>query len=226
MIKFMPVRQSPLDLGTARGRALVAELARSAEEARLERGLSYAGLGRALRLAPGQVAQICRGQSPNVSITRMAQLLAVLGLELSSRAYPAGPPVRDAAQLALLGRLRVRLPANLKWRTEVPVSELSRAGAVDHRAWDAAVDGAGWTVRIEAETHIRDVQAVQRRIALKQRDGEIQVVVLLLSDSRHHRDLLAAAGAGLRDQFPISARRTLSALADSRSPAGNALVLL
>jgi transcriptional regulator with XRE-family HTH domain len=222
----VPVRETPADRGAARGRTLVADLGRAAEEARLERGLSYALLGRALRLAPGQIARICRGQSPNVSIVRLAQLAAVLGLELSGRTYPAGPAVRDAAQLALLDRLRARLSPGLRWRTEIPVVELPSMGTVDQRAWDAGVDGVDWTLRIEAESHIRDVQAVQRRIALKQRDGAIEIVILLLSDTRHHRTLLATVGAGLRDQFPGSARMALRAFADGRCPDGSSLILL
>ena len=226
MISIMSVRQSPLDRGTARGRALVAELARAAEEARLERGLSYADLGRAVHLDRAQIARLCRGSSPNVSLVRLAQLMSVLGMELSSRAYPAGPGVRDRAQLALLDRFRRRLPPDLRWRTEVPVLELPSATGFDRRAWDAAIDGDGWTLRVEAETHVHDVQALERRIALKQRDGAMDVVVLLLSDTRHHRRLLAIDSLGLRGAFPGSARQALHALTRGRHPGESAIVLL
>ena len=81
-------------------------------------------------------------------------------------------------------------------------------------------------MRVDAETHVGDLQAVQRRVALKQRDGRVDCVILLLADTHHHRDLLAMAGAGLRAQFPVPHRLALRALREGRSPGGNALVLL
>jgi hypothetical protein len=199
---------------------------REAEAARLSRGTSYTAIGRALHLGSGQVARICRGQSPNVSIVRAAQIFEAVGLELSARAFPVGAPVRDAAQLALLARLRRRVHPDLRWRDEAPVVELPAAGTIDHQAWDAAIDGPGVCVRIEAETHVGDVQALERRVALKQRDGFVDCVVLLLAETRHHRILLDVAGDGLRAAFPVSQRAALAALRQGRSPAGNALVLL
>jgi transcriptional regulator with XRE-family HTH domain len=216
----------PLRAGTERGRAIVHDLAREAETARLEHGTTYAELGRALGLGGSQVARVCRGRSPDLSIVRAAQLMAVLGLELSARAFPAGPAVRDRAQVALLERLRARISPALSWRTEVPVIELPESGRRDLRAWDAGIDGPGWSVRLDAETHIGDLQAVQRRVALKQRDGRVGCVILLLAETRHHAVLLRLAGDGLAAEFPVPARQALRALAAGRSPGGNALIRL
>src|SRR3954469_7498326 len=137
-------RQRLARRGTERGRGIVHELTRQAEIARVEHGTSYAELGRALRLGGGQVARICRGQSPDLTIVRTAQLLAVIGLDLSARAFPSGPSVRDAGQVGLRKRLRARLPASLGWRTEVPGLDLPDAGSIDRRAWDAMIEGPGW----------------------------------------------------------------------------------
>jgi hypothetical protein len=114
----------------------------------------------------------------------------------------------------------------LGWRTEVPVIELPMGDLVDRRSWDAAVDGLDRAVRIEAETHVHDVQALERRIRLKQRDGRIDVVVLVLSDTRHHRRVIAAADAGLAELFPITTRAALRAFSEARSPRANAIVLV
>jgi hypothetical protein len=73
---------------------------------------------------------------------------------------------------------------------------------------------------------VGDTQALERRVALKQRDGAADCVVLLLADTRHHRILLEVAGAGLRAAFPMQQRAALAALRDGRSPASNALILL
>ena len=198
---------------------------RDAEAARLAHGTSYSEIGRALRLGPGTVARIMRAQSPDVSIVRTAQVLETVGLELSARAFPAGPPVRDAGQIRLLARLRLRVNAQLRWTEEAPVIELARPGSIDHRAWDAGIDGPGIRVRVDAETRLGDLQAVERRVALKQRDGHVSDVILLLAETRHHRLLLAEAGEGLRAGFPVSQRAALAALRDGRSLGENALIM-
>lgn len=222
----MPPRTRALDRGTATGRQLVRELCREVDTGRLTAGLSYAEIGRAVGLSGGQVGQILQGRSPDVSIVRMSQLLAVVGARLSARAFPDGSPVRDRAHLDLLRRFRSRLHPSLSWRVEVPVVELATSGAADLRAWDAAVDGLGLALRVEAETHVHDIQALERRVRLKQRDGRIDVVILLLSDTRHHRGLIGGADPGLADLFPLSTRAALAALGRGRSPAANALVLI
>src|SRR3954464_9332453 len=199
-------RQRLARRGTERGRGIVHELTRQAEIARVEHGTSYAELGRALRLGGGQVARICRGQSPDLTIVRAARLLAVVRLDLSARAFPSGPSVRDAGQVRLLNRLRARLHASLGWRTEVPVLDLPDAGSIDRRAWDAMIEGPGWLVPVDAETRIGDLQAVQRRVALKQRDSGAESLILLLAETRHHRAVLGLAGDGFRGQFPVAPR--------------------
>jgi hypothetical protein len=185
--------------------------------------LSFEAVGRAIGISGEQVARICRGQSRNVSIMRVAELLEVVGLELGARAYPGSTPVRDRAQRSLLGRLRARVAPSLSWRLEVPVVDV--AGSLDRRAWDACITGADWLIGVDAETHVADWQAVQRRITMKQRDGQVDSVLLLLLESRWHRQVLAGA-EDLRGLFPVSARSALRALADGRRPGGSSIVLL
>ena len=133
--------------------------------ARLEHGLSQAAVAGALRMSRSQVSRIENAQVPEVPLSRMARLLAVVGLELSARAYPAGSPIRDQGHRALLDRLRARASPAVVWRFEVP---LGRSG--DQRAWDAVLLIAGRPLAVEAETRPRDVQALQRRVSMKLRD--------------------------------------------------------
>src|SRR4029079_14199942 len=147
-------RRREVDLGLVRGRRLVIELSRELDEARRAAGLSYAELGRAVGVSGDQVGRTCRGEARNVSVVRLAALLGDVGLDLSARAFPGGSPVRDAAHLALLRRLKARLGPTLRWRLEVPVVDGERARvsgvATDRRAWDAVIEGAGWRVGVEA----------------------------------------------------------------------------
>jgi hypothetical protein len=226
----VPIRQRAVDRGRARGFYLVVELCREAEEARLGRNLTYVAIGRALRISGWQAARILRGQSPKVSLVRLAEVLAVVGLDLSARAFPGGVPLRDAAHLALLERLRARPPASVGWRLEVPIvggAPASDLGlAIETRAWDALISGPNWAVAVEAETRVRDVQALERRIALKSRDGRVSTVLLLMSDTRHHRRILDEPNPSLRLAFPGTARSALRALAVGQPIAANSIVLL
>jgi transcriptional regulator with XRE-family HTH domain len=222
----VPTRQSALARGTERGSAIVRALVREADAARVARGTSYAEIGRALRMSATQVANILRGRSPDLTIARASELLAVVGLKLTASVFPEGESVRDASQLALLARLRARIDGELTWSEEVPVIELPVPGVLDHRAWDAGIDGPECRCRVDAETHVGDLQAVERRVALKQRDGREPCVLLLLADTKHHRALLEVAGAGIRTRFPTSQRAAMAALKAGRSPSGSALLLL
>lgn len=219
-IPVVPTRA--VDRGRALGRRLLQDLCRELDRAKIDRGLSYAAIGRALGLSGQQVGRICRGLVPDVSLIRLAEIATVVGLDLSARAYPGGSPLRDRAHVALLERLHVRLSSSLRWRLEVPV--VATPSMRDQRAWDATISGPDWVTGVEAETHITDLQALERRLALKQRDSGIAVVLLLLSDSTHHQRVLASAPrlAG----FETTARAALRALGRGERPPGSAIVCL
>ncbi|HYK96342.1 MAG TPA: hypothetical protein VE011_10830 [Candidatus Dormibacteraeota bacterium] len=86
--------------------------------------------------------------------------------------------------------------------------------------------GASWTIGIEAETHVQDLQALERRVALKLRDGEVTAVVLVLSDTRHHRELLGGLGSSLLTAFPTGSRAALRMLHGGIAPGTNSIVLV
>jgi hypothetical protein len=145
---------------------------------------------------------------------------AAVGLDVRLRVWPAGDPIRDAGQQRLLERLGRRLAGDLRWRTEVP---LPIEG--DLRAWDAVIGGDGWQLAVEAETVVGDVQALERRLALKRRDGGIKRVLLLIADTRRNRREIAAAPSAFAD-LDRDVRAVLRAIAIGRDPGVDALVLL
>jgi transcriptional regulator with XRE-family HTH domain len=215
------VKERPADVGSRRARQTLAEMAGELHSARLEHGLSQAAAATAARISRSQVGRIERAEVPRVPLAQLARLLAVVGLELSARAYPAGPPIRDAAHRALIERFRARVAPAVAWRFEVP---LGRSG--DQRAWDAVLLVGAAEMAVEAETRPRDVQALQRRVALKRRDDpSVSGVVLLLADTRHNRQLLREHGEALRADFPLEAHEVLRALSDGRDPGGSGIVL-
>lgn len=217
----MGSRERPVDLGASRGRTLTAAVLAELRDARLDRGLAGATVARAAGRSPAQYSRLERGLTASVSILEASILLAAVGLELSVRAYPRGQRLRDASHVALLDRLRVRLHGSLRFVTEVPFPSPD-----DRRAWDAVITDRHWRVGVEAETKPRDRQALERRLALKLRDGDVGCVVLLLLDSRHNRDFVRSSSEVLAERFPIPARRVLEFLRAGVNPGGNSIVLL
>ena len=162
-----------------------------------------------------------RGMATRVAVVDLARALAVVGLDLHLRAYLGGAPLRDAPHAELLERLRSRLGSGARWNTEVPLP-----GSGDRRAWDALIIVSGVRVGVEAETRVRDTQALQRRLSLKRRDGGVDHVVLLLADSRHNRVFVRDAPPGFLVDFPVSGRAALRKLERGEDPGGSAIVLL
>jgi hypothetical protein len=79
---------------------------------------------------------------------------------------------------------------------------------------------------VEAETRPRDAQALTRRISLKARDDHIDLVLLVLADTRNDRAFVRAAGDVLTSRFAAEGARTLGRLSLGLRPEGDALVLL
>jgi hypothetical protein len=69
------------------------------------------------------------------------------------------------------------------------------------------------------------MQAVERRLALKQRDGQVDHVVLVVADTRRNRRALASAPAAFPG-FGRDARRVLRDLTGGMDPGMSAIVLL
>jgi hypothetical protein len=213
----------------------VADVSRELEQATQTLGLSYASIGRDVGLSAAQVGRIAHGGSPDLSIRLATVLLAAVGLELSVRAYPSGRPLRDTPQLELLSAFREHLHPRLSWATEVPVV-VAQGRAFDLRAWDATISGAtlagrpiageSWRYGVEAETRIRDGQAVERRIALKVRDGDVDGVIVAVKRTRSNRTALLSLGAAWEWLSQVPGPIALERLAAGMDPGGNAVIVL
>ena len=192
--------------------------------ARVGAGLSLREAAAASCSSRSQIWRFERGEIDRVSISDLGAWFSVVGLDLVAKAFPAGDPIRDRAQLALLERLRSRLHPTLRLRTEVP---LPIEG--DLRAWDAEITGAKpdpWRARVEAETNIADGQALKRRLTIKLRDDPGGHLILLVSDTRANRAALRSMGVGLRELLPLETRAILTALAVGRDPGMSGVVIL
>lgn len=96
----------------------------------------------------------------------------------------------------------------------------------DPRSWDALITGRRVHLAVECETGPRDGQELQRRLALKRRDGAVDHIVLALSDTAANRAFLRDYGELLRVDFPLSHRTLARALREGRDPGGSGILVL
>lgn len=216
----MATRDSAAARGIRRSRLLRNRTADASGIARRGAGLSIREVARLVGASPDTIVRLERGDPNAMTIDLVARVAEVLGLELAASLHPNGDPVRDRGHLALLARLRQRIPSSLNWRVEVPIPI-----AGDLRSGDAMVTVTERDILIEAETRLDDLQAVERKGAAKARDLGALRTVLLVADTRHNRQVMRDHPE-LAQRFPIDTRACLARLAKGQDPGGDALVIL
>jgi hypothetical protein len=202
-------------------RRVEAELGREVRNARVSAATSQEIAGRRVGMSHAQFGRIERGELKELTIDQAGRACAAVGLRLLVRVVPGGDPALDAGQLAVLERFRRQLPKTLPMGTEVP---LPIPG--DLRAWDGFIRIGDISIGVEAEARIRDAQAVDRRCALKKRDGGVDMVILLVADTASNRRMLGLHREGLRSSFPLDTRQIMAALRMGRAPSAGGIVVL
>jgi transcriptional regulator with XRE-family HTH domain len=177
-------------------------------------------VARAIGVSKATYGRIERSQVREIGLIRATLISSVLGVDLSVKTYPGGPPLRDQAHAALLVRFERRVPSVWRASHESPIPIRG-----DQRAWDLRLDGPV-SIGVEGETRPTDLQAVERAIHLKQRDSAVTRTILLISDTERNRALLRVVLPVLRGSFPLSTREMLQALREGRDPGANGLVVL
>lgn len=207
--------------GTRRGRQHLASLGAEMRNARRAAGLTQAAVAEAAGISRAELSRIERQKADWLDVVTAAELCAVLGLDLWLRVYPGGDPLRDAAHAGLIARFLDRIRRPLAVRVEVPLP-----GRGDPRAWDATVSFRDRIVAVEAETRLTDLQAMERRLALKRRDGGIDQLIIVVADTRANRDVLRSARPGLRLDYPLDTEAIETSLAAGRLPSAGGIALL
>lgn len=216
----MGSREDRRTVGRRRSERLARELTAEWRELRLGAGVSQSAVSRTVGISRSAYARLERGETAEIGLVRAAMITAALGGELSVKVYPAGPPVRDAAHLALLAGFEARLGGRWRVTHEAPVGPSG-----DARAWDRRLDGAV-SIGVEAEVALHDIQALERRMQLKKHDSGVTRMLLVVRGTRRNRESLRELLPSLRGTFPLGSREILRALADGRDPGADGLVVL
>jgi transcriptional regulator with XRE-family HTH domain len=208
------------DLALADARRMAATIASDVRAARIAAGISQATAARAAGMSQAQWGRLERGDLERPDLVQLCRAGRALGWKGSWRYFPVADPVRDAPQLHLLRRFEAVLGVPLQMRREVLLP-----GDGDLRAWDGMVHGDGRPFVVEGESHAGDLQALERRLRLKLRDDpRVDVLVLALTRSAHHRAFLRAHREALRDLLPLDGAAILAALRDGRRPSASGIV--
>ncbi|MHB8960581.1 MAG: helix-turn-helix domain-containing protein [Candidatus Limnocylindrales bacterium] len=218
----MSTKSTRASQGAILARRAAIAIGRELRDARISSGLAQRAVGSAAGLSQSQVSRLELGSIGRPRIDHLERVAVALGLVLSLRLYPAGNPVRDAGQLALLGRLAARIIGALRLRREVPLPGLG-----EQRAWDARLEGRGPPCAVEAEVHLHDMQELARRVALKLRDDPtVDRVILLVARSAHNRAVLRENRETLREQFPLEGSAILACLRRGEPPPASGILVL
>src|SRR5688500_2569740 len=102
----MATRERAVDRGKSAGLKAIRTIGSEIRIARRGRGLSLAAVGREVRISAAEVSRVERAEIQGVSLVLLSKLCAVVGLDLSAKAYPGGSPLRDARHGRLLEKLR------------------------------------------------------------------------------------------------------------------------
>ena len=218
----MTTKSSRAARGSQVARTITTAIGRELRDARIGAGLSQASVASTAGIAASQLGRIERGEQRHPTVDQLSRIAVVLGLVLSVKLYPSGAAVRDAGQLALIGRLAAHLAGGLRLRREVPLPIQG-----DQRAWDGKIEGNGRASSVEAEVHLHDTQELARRIALNLRDDPtVDLVLLLVARSAHNRRVLREHREALRGQFPLDGAAVLAALRRGELPSASGILML
>jgi DNA-binding XRE family transcriptional regulator len=223
MIGEMAANDRLLYRARQRARRIRADLATDFRHVRVESAISQQELGRRLGVSADKIWKFEHERLPSLSIKDACEIGALLGLDVTVRAYPNGVRLRDAGQAPRLQKLLANVGPPLSYRTDVPLPR--REDGPELRAWDAVVFGSDERTAIELESRLTDVQATTRRHNLKRRDDPGDNFLLVVADTKHNRRVLAEFADLLADLPRLRTANVLAALRAGRHP-GTGHILL
>ena len=203
-------------------------LARSVAElrnARLAAALSLDQLAREVGWSATTVGRLDAGEREDVGVVELSEIASVLGYEVSVGLHPIGDPLRDKGQLACGRRFDAML--HNRWRV---TDETLLPGAGEQRAWDKLlrlVDATPrYLVGVDIESRVWDVQAIVRRTRLRERDGNVDHILIVLADTAHNRRVADELRIGLGADYQAGARSLLAGLRRGERLVGPGVVLV
>ncbi len=217
----MANRSSPMQEARRQTPMKLMLIGRELRIGRIKNGMTQRQVGAAVGHCASWVSRVERGTIPGAAVSDLMSMAASVGLNLSLKTFPSGRRPLDAAQIALLERFNRRIVSGWHRQLEKVMPIEGDLRAIDELIWTDSCSCA-----VEAITRLADLQGQVRPARLKQRDVKATRLILLVADTHANRRMLQEVGPALANDFPVSPRRALRALADGRDPGGDCLILL
>ena len=102
-------------------------------------------------------------------------------------------------------------------------------GAGEQRAWDKLLrltDATRYLVGADIESRVWDVQAIVRRTRGRERDGQVDHILIVLADTAHNRRVADELRDGLGPDYASSSRRITAALRRGERLPGSGVILI
>jgi transcriptional regulator with XRE-family HTH domain len=220
----MATRETSTDRGRRRGKMLLTRTIEELRTARITADVSQRSIASTLGWTHTDYYRFEKGLYRADSISDVATVASVLGMELSVGLHPVGEPLRDKGHQALINRFRAELSAGFTVIAEAPLPLLG-----DRRAWDLLlrlVSPMQQLIGVEAETRVRDLQRIVRHVHQRVRDGGADVVLLLLAATRTNRAVVEEIRLALGPAFATPPRDLLAALRSDHPLPGSGVILV
>lgn len=220
----MATKETRRRRGTRRGLELAGRVLAELRTNRVNSNISLEAMGAQLGCSLSSVWR--RETNPaGATIVGLSEMASILGYELSVGVHPVGDPIRDKGAQALGWRFHAHLAST--WEI---INEALLPGPGELRAWDKLLrlrdEQPRHLVGVDLESRIRDVQQLVRRTRLRERDGGVDQILIVLSDSATNRRLVDELRAALGPSYATSPRAILQALRAGRQLPGSGVVLL
>lgn len=213
-----------VDRAQRRNDRILRELGEEFRHARLRLGLSQQQVADAARIDRSELSRIERARLPYLTFRVGCRIGAVLGIDVSVRAFPGGQPIRDAGQATRLKKLIEAIGPPLVYETEAVLQ--TAAGTLEQRSWDLVLRDQANRRAIEFEARLYDVQAQLRRLKLKWRDDRVESLLIVVADTAHNRRVLSEYGDTLLADFPRLRTHTVLDLLRAGQHPPTGLILL
>lgn len=216
----MATRETRQERGRRRGDEALRKLVNELRTARQVAGLSQRAVAVDAGWTQSELHRLESHEFTTVSLARLGAVASVLGLEVSVGVHPIGDGLRDKGHEALLKRLAAGIHPSFRQAREVPFPN-----SFDRRSWDVVLRLERHLVGVEAETRIRDIQELVRRIRQRERDGGVDEILIVLSNSAHNRARVDDLRAALGQRYATPPSELRRALRTGRRLPGSGVLL-
>jgi transcriptional regulator with XRE-family HTH domain len=221
MITPMSAKDDRVGRGQLLASRTVSRLRTELRTARQDANLSQVALAKRLDWAQTRYSRFERNVDP-ITVADLCLVATILGFRPRFDLFRENEGLRDQGAQALVERFCSVLSPLWAVRREAPSPILG-----DLRSWDLLIRlGNSFRVGIEAETRLRELEELVRRIRQRELHGGVDAIVVVLRKSSHNRANVGPLRQALGGRFATSPRNLLAALRAGTPLPGSGVLLL